>query len=366
MILMNKDTEVLEFSLEDMYLRVINNNLLPYELKDYIKTTNQLDFKKSMVDLSVFKDFLASRVILLSRENAKAILNVAALPQSLKTEDRIKIVMACHGLSMIDNFWIRDDGDNRSFDDVNLRKNKLSDVCYDIAILGKNLSVTSEDLIPELSTLGMSPKCWIRVGNTVKLIKTDRMKGLAGTLAEIESSRILSLAGANVVNYERLDRDDLILSSSECISTDDYSLIHASSVLDWCNHIGKYFIKFICDNYKIDFSNMIVADYVTGNTDRHLENWGFLVDSENNIKSLAPLFDFDLSLLIDETKGNLDELIYGPTGKTYRESLTKFCQYANLDFSKVDNISVEILNRIRIYEKLRDPVAYAIQAMYVK
>lgn len=170
MILMNKDTEVLEFSLEDMYLRVINNNLLPYELKDYIKTTNPLDFKKSMVDLSVFKDFLASRVILLSRENAKAILNVAALPQSLKTEDRIKIVMACHGLSMIDNFWIRDDGDNRSFDDVNLRKNKLSDVCYDIAILGKNLSVTSEDLIPELSTLGMSPKCWIRVGNTVKSI----------------------------------------------------------------------------------------------------------------------------------------------------------------------------------------------------
>ena len=133
MILMNKNTEVLEFSLEDMYLRVIDN-LLPYELKDYVKTTDPLNFKKSMIDLSVFKDFLTSRVILLSRENAKAILNVAALPQSLKTEDRIKIVMACHGLSMIDNFWIRDDGDSRSFDDVNLRKNKLSSACYEIAI----------------------------------------------------------------------------------------------------------------------------------------------------------------------------------------------------------------------------------------
>ena len=353
MILMNKNTEVLEFSLEDMYLRVIDNNLLPYELKDYVKTTDPSNFKKSMTDLSVFKDFLASRVILLSRENAKAILNVAALPQSLKTEDRIKIVMACYGLSMIDNFWIRDDGDARSFDDVNLRKNKLSSACYEIALLGKNISATSGELIPELSTLGMSPKCWVREDNTVKLIKTDKMKGLAGTLAEIEASRILSSAGTDIVKYARLDKDGLIMSSSDCLSTDDLSLVHASSVRDWCVHTGMNFLNYVCSKFETEFANMVVADYVIGNTDRHFENWGFLVDCNNDIKAFAPLYDFDLSLLIDETKGELDTLIYAPTGLTYMEGMVKYSRHATLDFSKVTDMSDEVFNRTVVYEKLR-------------
>ena len=364
MVLMNKDTEVLEFSLEDMYLRVINNNLLPYELKDYIKTTNPSNFKKSVTDISVFKDFLASRVILLSRENAKAILNVAALPQSLKMEDRIKIVMACHGLSMIDNFWIRDDRDDRSFDDVNLRKNKLSSVCYEIALLGKNISATSRELIPELSTLGMSPKCWVRENGTVKLIKTDKMKGLAGTLAEIEASRILSFTGANVVKYNRIDKDGLIMSSSDCISTDDLSLVHASSIRDWCMHTDIDFLDYVCSKFKTEFANMIVADYVIGNTDRHFENWGFLVDCNNDIKAFAPLYDFDLSLLIDETKGELDTLIYTPTGLTFMKGMVKYSRHATLDFSEVTDMSKEVFKRTIIYEKLRNPTSYAIKSMY--
>lgn len=364
MILMNKDTAVLEFSLDDMYLKVLNNKLLPYELRDYIKTTDPNDFKKSITDIDVFKDFLASRVILLSRENAKTILNVAVLPQSLKTEQRLKIVMACHGLSMIDNFWIKDESDTRCFEDVNLRKNKLSDVCYDIAILGKNLSATSKELIPELSTLGMSPKCWIRENDTVKLIKTDRLKGLAGALAEIKASEILLHAGANVVKYDKVERDGLILSSSDCISTDDYSLVHASSIQDWCRHTDKDFIEFVCNKFQTEFANMVVADYIVGNTDRHFENWGFLVDNENNIKAFAPLYDFDLSLLIDSTDGDLDNLIYEPTGKKYSDGIIEYSKYATLDFSKVTSVSARVYKRIIIYNNMRDPIKSAIKTMY--
>ena len=160
MFLMNGNKPVLEFSLEDMYINVLDNNFLPYELKDFIKTSNPFDFKKTVKDLETFKDFLSSRVLLLSRENAKVILNVASLPQSLKTEDRIKIVLACKGLSMTDNFWIKEDGECKSFADVNLRNNKLSDASYEIAILGKHISATSEELRPDLYTIGMFPKYW--------------------------------------------------------------------------------------------------------------------------------------------------------------------------------------------------------------
>ena len=106
MILFNKDRPVLQFDLEEPYIEVKNNNLLPYTLRDHIKTTGEKDFKGSIHDITLFKDYLAGRTLNLSRENAKVILNVTALPQSVRTDERIKITIACRGLNMEDNYWI--------------------------------------------------------------------------------------------------------------------------------------------------------------------------------------------------------------------------------------------------------------------
>lgn len=41
---------------------------------------------------------------------------------------------------------------------------------------------------------------------------------------------------------------------------------------------------------------MNILDYLTGNTDRHWGNWGFLIDNQTNIPiSLHPLMDFNQS-----------------------------------------------------------------------
>lgn len=41
---------------------------------------------------------------------------------------------------------------------------------------------------------------------------------------------------------------------------------------------------------------MNILDYLVGNTDRHPENWGFLIDNETNQPvSLYPLMDFNMS-----------------------------------------------------------------------
>jgi len=44
----------------------------------------------------------------------------------------------------------------------------------------------------------------------------------------------------------------------------------------------------------VTYYGMNILDYLTGNTDRHPENWGFLVDNSNNeYVSLYPLMDFN-------------------------------------------------------------------------
>lgn len=68
--------------------------------------------------------------------------------------------------------------------------------------------------------------------------------------------------------------------------------------------------------------------------------------------------------MIDETKGELNTLIYEPTGLTFMKGMVKYSRHATLDFSKVTDMSKEVFKRTIMYEKLRDPASYVIKSMY--
>lgn len=65
--------------------------------------------------MDTLKDFLSGRVFNPSRSNVKEVLNSAGLPGILKTVERIKICIACRGLSITDNFWIKNDDERLTF-----------------------------------------------------------------------------------------------------------------------------------------------------------------------------------------------------------------------------------------------------------
>lgn len=348
MYLMNSDRIVLEFSFEDMYINVVDNKFLPYSLKDYVKTSSMDNgLKKSLKDIELLKEFLTSRIILLSRENVKAILNVANLPQTLKMDDRLKIVFACKGLSLIDNFWIKNEDDNDIFfSDVNLRNNKLSNASYEIAILGKYISATAEELRSDLSTTGMFPKFWRRKEDGVYLYKTDKLINNWNSVYEVNASKGLKEIGLDVVDYFNEKIEDKTFSVSKCISTDDVSLMSASELRDWCRHKEIDFIKYIEANWITEFSNMIVSDYLVANVDRHIENWGFLIDNENNnVLKFAPLYDFNQALIADNFGTDIDDLIYEPTGLSFKESVEKYVRYCDLRFNDFKILNKNMINR---------------------
>lgn len=55
------------------------------------------------------------------------------------------------------------------------------------------------------------------------------------------------------------------------------------------------------------FTDTVVLDTVTFNQDRHLGNFGFLVNNDTfEIKSFAPLFDFNMAILCFTTVGDLE------------------------------------------------------------
>ena len=274
-ILMNKEAETLRFDVDEAYIKVINNDMLPYPLKDYLLTTGEKDFRESLRDISVLKDYLASRTLNLSRENAKVILNVATLPQQMKTDQLLKIVFACNGLSMQDNYWLKKPGENRRFADVCLRKKRLFEASYDIAILGKHISATADDLAPDLTTEGMYPKFWHRSGDKVELWKTDKTGGQVNTECEVIASDALDLMGINHISYRKEKRDNIWFSVCDNMANDDISLVPIQDIMDWHTHTDRKFpkeLELLIPSYYTTFANMCIADYILGNPDRHSGN----------------------------------------------------------------------------------------------
>lgn len=335
-LLMNGDIPVLRYNDNYTKLEVLNNDFLPFSLRDYIKTTDSMDLDKCIDDINTLRDYLAGRVIKYNRENAKTILNVASLSQSLNQKEKLKIVEACNGLTMTDNFWIKDEGDNRLFKDVCLRNNKLSEASYIIAILGKHISATREELKPDLTTLGMFAKYWKRSeSGKVELWKTDKTTENINTNAEILVSDILEGSNVNYVKYRKEHKDDKDFAVSECIASNDVSYIHMIEIADWCAHTGRDFLRLMNQYFKDDFYKMCLVDYVIFNTDRHIENWGVLVDnSTNEIISLAPLMDHNQALIADYMGIDIDELIYEPMNKTFAESVEIAAKQVKLELDE--------------------------------
>ena len=369
-ILMNKDIPVLSFYYKEdksilFDITVLNNDFLPYELKDYVINSSDCDTEEMIYQNAVLSDYLSSRTLNLSRDNAKAILNVAVLPQSIKTADKLRIVTACRGLTMTDSFWLKDEGEDLSFSDVNLRTHPLSEASYKIAILGQNISATRKELVPDLSTDGMFPKYWKRDIDSQKeqplkkvspsvnqidsqqvyLYKTDKFTGNPNSKSEIECSRILTEAGADVVHY--------FSSVCKCIATDEYSLIPMQSIRDYLNNVKIPFYDYVKEHFLKEFSNMCVCDYVVANTDRHFSNFGVMVSTDTNqIERFAPLYDHNQALIADTFHTDINDLIYEPTGKTFYESIKEWAVYANVDFSKV-TMSKECQDRWQEVQRVR-------------
>lgn len=49
-----------------------------------------------------------------------------------------------------------------------------------------------------------------------------------------------------------------------------------------------------------EFYQMLFFDYVTGNIDRHNENWSFTMNNSGVFLSLTPLYDFDNCFIADD------------------------------------------------------------------
>ena len=87
-----------------------------------------------------------------------------------------------------------------------------------------------------------------------------------------------------------------LCSTCKLFTSKEISFIPASTLMD-TSRITEIIAWYDRHGWKESLSDMLVFDAVIRNTDRHLGNFGFLVDSHTNkLLQPAPIFDNGLSL----------------------------------------------------------------------
>lgn len=333
--------------------RICDARFMPYDL--YLEEEDEDDIDILVNNVINFNHWCASRVLSLNRKYAKELLNSIGASQATTDLERAKISLSYHCVSLTDVYWIRQCGEEISFAELNLYDHPLNDAIVELSLKGRQMTVTNHELAPDLSTKGCFPKAWIRGEEGFKLLKDGDKENVK---REILASEICQCFDIRQVTYREHIYDGEIVSESDIITSKEYSMVSRMAFDVYaCNH--DLDTLNVCKEIDpITYYGMNILDYLTGNTDRHPENWGFLIDNRNNqYISLYPLMDFNQCFLSYDSIDGANCQTVLPEHLTQREAAIEAVKHIGLrqiremDMSKFGNMKKEAeMFRLRLNE----------------
>lgn len=251
------------------------------------------------------KRFLLSRRAPKKRENITKLLKLSGCDALLGYFD------IANGLSLIDTFWVKRINSNLQWADVSLYTQPFNEViariAFDGGLYGYNLTTTS----PEYGTDGTFAKCWIREDNQIKLLKRcSSGAGNAGLepYSEYYISQIAEALSMDSIHYDIRSHNGSICSICNIFTSEQYGYVpyaamnneNDSSLVSVIKHFENLGLK-------QELQDMFVFDAVVFNEDRHVGNFGFVVNNDTyEIVKMAPLFDHNIALLCYAEKEDFD------------------------------------------------------------
>ena len=318
--------------------RIISEQFMPYDLYLDEEEAESYDIDLRLNNLNNFYHWCASRVLSLDRKYAKEILNSIGAAQAVTDRDRADISLSYHCVSLTDVFWVRKKGEDATFRELNLYDNSLNEAVVEISLKGRQMTVTNRELAPDLSTKGCFPKAWIRDKEGFRLLKDGDGDAVR---RELLASRICQCFDIPQVIYEEdyfegepVTRSGLITSKERSMVSkmafDIYACNHGLDTLDVCRSLDPN-----------TYYGMNILDYLTGNTDRHPENWGFFIDNNTNkYISLYPVMDFNQCFLsYDDVEGANCQTVL-PDRMTQREAAVEAVKKIGLRQIKEVDMSI--------------------------
>lgn len=214
---------------------------------------------------------------------------------------------------------------------------------------------------------------WIAdMDGSICYIKTGRLNyGKFSSLEPISEVIAFELGKLLGLSMVETDYAEITLKDNPKYKSQDILVSYSKNFLEdgevflsiYKIHESKFdyniFSKF-SPQYLDDLNKMLIFDFIINNTDRHLNNFGFICDEDTlEIKRFVPIFDNGSSLLSDLSDNDLIEMsakdiddfsICKPfiNNQLQQLKLVKYLPKINLDLSRedicavVDNFSLDI------------------------
>lgn len=328
-LLMSKDTEVMRINFSTGVYEVMQPDLLPYGIRGKLRdrepdTGNyHYDLVRAVAVSNSNRDALVSwfsnRTLLLSRANAKWIYNLLGFDQVSTDIQKLKISFVCRSVSILDSYWVKLDGDDATWDKIDIKRNPLNEVIAQVALHGKSLTLQGSLVTPELTTNGAYAKAWRRHPDGSLWLYKLGHNGSWESKIEVMVSNLLDKMPVKHAHYEAGEDDGKYVCMCPAISTDKLAILPAMEYMSYCSVNGLDFKKEVLRIGSYDYYAMCIVDYLISNRDRHSQNWGFYYDKDTmEIVSLHPLFDHN-NAFDNEYMNNKDEK-YLVTGGSLRDA----------------------------------------------
>ena len=285
MVLRHRDRELLRFEwVRDARVRVLSVNdaerrFLPLEFGEERLSGGCDELRYPL------EDWLASRSAPVGRHFMRNLMDSLGLNINSPDYPR-KALEFSMGLSLNDVHWVVPDDFRGTWPEFNLYDNPFSEAMAEIAFTGHGrLDPRKVSTSPEMTTNGMLPKCWVREDDGIYLYK-GAMKGLE-PYSEYHAAQVAEALGFRHVGYGLAKFKGRLCSKCRLFTSDRYGYLPASKLPDRDG---------ILDDGR--FLEMFLFDAVIFNVDRHLGNFGYMVDNDTNeIVDVAPIFDNGYGLM---------------------------------------------------------------------
>ena len=250
------------------------------------------------------KSWLRQRSLDTSRTNSRFVLRELDSDKA----DITQIVLSVNAATITDNFWIKENGSEKTYEQTRFHQDHLAKV----ALLGSSagIVVPPDHHSPELTNTGTFEKCWHLENGQWWLYKKGNPEH---TLSELAAQSIGRYLNINMAIYQYVSRNE-IGNIFDCRAPASLSVV---KTLDFTGGVFNFepAADLGCSrddavkNYQIlkrlspaaaqEYKKMVLLDTLTYNIDRHLFNFGVLRDqTTGQVVSLAPIFDHNLSLSV--------------------------------------------------------------------